>query len=373
MKKIIFMVFCLLLLLPIQSKANNVNHIITDKTQKCKIHYLSSTPKKMWYIKTDNDCPDGWVEGFANVQLFDLFDTEVMTISGFFKQGYWWEQFTPLENLVSYESLDEDTKTLSFLIDTDKPSNTQYLALFRSTKQKDRAYSAFSMCQKEAYFLVVHPYAEDFKNSAFQGRIFKQLRQEAQILCPKIQHLIIFGSTFSQMPSNNCVFRADMDLTSGQTNLRYRQPSPDIQSDKPSELRKEKSETIVAITSSPTTTIHADYGAKIPTTNPKTGIQKNKSPQPWDYTAYNYSAIDLALLAKITPQPIQGKAVMHIASVALDGTGFVDQPYPILLQRAIDLKPGWAIVHGTFSIQDEKVIVNPLTIYPCTQEWCHEK
>ena len=373
MKKITVIILFIFLIFPLKTRATNANHIITDKAQKCKIHYLSSTPKKMWYIKTDNDCPNGWVEGFANVQLFDLFDTEVIAISGFFKQGYWLEQFTHLEKPMFYSSLNEDTKTLSFLIDTDQPSNTQYLALFRSTREKDRAYSSFFTCKKEAYFLVVHPYTEDFKNPAFQGRIFKQLRQEAKILCPDIQRLIILGVTTTQTPSTNWIFHADMDLTTGQTNLRYRQSAADEKNDKPSELRKEKAEPIVSITSSPTTIIHADYGIQTPKTNSEIVTSKNKSSQLWDYTDYNYSALDLALLAKITPQPIQGKAVMHIASVSLDGTGAVDQPCPILLQQAIDLKPGWVKVQGSFSIQNDKIIVKPLTIYPCTQEWCHEK
>ena len=64
---------------------------------------------------------------------------------------------------------------------------------------------------------------------------------------------------------------------------------------------------------------------------------------------------------------------MHISSIALDGTAFVDKPCPAILQHTTDLKPGWAQVQGTFSTQENKLIVKPLTVYPCIREWCHEK
>ncbi|MBP5343836.1 MAG: hypothetical protein J6Y85_02020 [Alphaproteobacteria bacterium] len=373
MKKWTIILLYSFLIFSFQAQAKNTDHVITDKEQKCKIHYLASTPKKMWSIKTDADCPNGWVEGFANVHLFDLFNTEVLAISGFFKQGYWLDQFTPLDSLISYGPLDEHTKAISFLLDTDPASNTQYLALFRSIQNKDRAYPAFSMCQPDAYFAIIHPQSEDFKNPAFQGRIFKKIRQEAHTLCPNVKRIIILGQTAIQSTYDNWVFHADMDLTTEQANLRYRQPLPNIKEEEPSELRTEESEPIVTITSSDKTHIHADYNPHASLVTKNTNTATETSTQLWDYTGYNYSAQDLALLAKITPQPIQGKAVMHITSVALDGTGLVDQPCPILLLHTPNLKPGWANVQGTFAIQDNELIVKPLTIQPCAQEWCHEK
>ena len=370
MKKILYIIFYLLLGLSTQAQAVNTDHIIEDKAQRCKVHYLSSTPKKMWYIKTDNTCPNGWVEGFDNVHVFDLFDTPKEVLSCFFKNGYCLNQFISVDQEAQYGSLSPTIKTLSLLIETDAPSNTQYFALLRSNLEKDGSYSPFSLCYPDAYFLVAHPQAEDFKNTAFQGRLFKQIHQKVRSLCPKVQDVTILGATSSKLNGSDWIFKGSMNLKTGQADLRYRTPSLTTTENEPNELRKEKSETVLSVTSSENNSIRADYS---PTANDAPRKEAIKNAQPWDYTSYNYSASDLALLAQIAPQAVQGQTIVYIKSVALDGTGIVDKPIPIRLVQAKDLKTGWAKIKGLFSIQDDQLVVKPLTVIPCSQEWCHEK
>jgi len=373
MKKFLLIFLYLLVGFSFSAHATNHNHIIADKTDKCKIHYLAPTTKKLWYIQTDNTCPNGWVEGFSDVELFDLFDTKKETVSCFFKQGYCLDQFVKLETVHKYGTLEPSTKTLSFLTDTDTPSDTQYFALFRSEPTKTGVYPAFSLCRPNAYFLVVHPQAEDFKNTAFQGRIFKQIHQTALHLCPHASELVILGALTANANGNDWIFRADMDLSKETTDVRYRTVTPEVsKSNKPDELRTEQSEVVVSVTSSSPNTIRAEYGTPRPQPTPQSP-PTDQTDQSWNYTNYNYSILDLAILANIAPQPIQGKAIVHIASIALDGTGTVDKPAPAILSQATDVKPGWARIQGLFTIQNNQLMIKPLSVKHCSQEWCHEK
>ena len=273
----------------------------------------------------------------------------------------------------SYENPTTDTQTLSFLVNEDSESNTSYLALVKSVRLKDRSYPALTLCQKEVVFLVAHSQIEDFKNSVFQGRIFKQVRAEANVLCPTTKRIILLGVPTVKSDGSDWTFNADIDLISGQTNLRYR-PLSIFQENVsvPTELRKEKTEVLVSV--QPTSEgVITQYNPDDIKSLSHVPVASTNTQIPWNYSHKNYSIADLTLLARIARQPIQGQSIIHISTVALDGTAFVDAPVPILISGTQDIKPGWANLQGIFTIQEDKLVIKPIIITPCQKEWCNEK
>ena len=221
---------------------------------------------------------------------------------------------------------------------------------------------------------MAHHDPSAFKNPVFQSLIFKKIRSEARILCPDSQQLVILGVTDRNSDGQDWFLRADMNLASGQTNLRYHSlASSEEKNNKPNELRQEKAENLVAVHPTEQGRLDMDYNPQLSNDTPKPLYDRPAATTlPWDYTSKNYSVLDFALLARIATRPVQGQAIVHINSVALDGTGFIDKPITMLLSGAPDLKPGWVRVKGMFNMENDKLVLHPLVLTTCQQEWCDE-
>ena len=144
-KKLIVLTICLYASIV---QAGLDDQIISNPENTCKIHYLSQNTKKLWSIQTTAECPDGWVEGFTSVRVFNAFGNEVETLVGFFKNGYLLDKFVNLDTVVARGNPAKNEQTLTILIDTDQESHVEYLALTRAKMSDKGVYSTFSLCKK---------------------------------------------------------------------------------------------------------------------------------------------------------------------------------------------------------------------------------
>ena len=76
----------------------------------------------------------------------------------------------------------------------------------------------------------------------------------------------------------------------------------------------------------------------------------------------------LNVQSKLTNKPAQGRVIVHIQSVDLDGSAWVDMPQKVQLKYHPHLKIGWAIVQGYF-YKNQMQVSN---IQFCNQEWCND-
>ena len=88
---------------------------ISTEDKTCAIHYLTSKTKYNWTIKVSpKSCKEGWVDGLAEVQLYTPTKQLSETLSGFFSQGYWLDNFPSIDKIVERSSPFDKTQVLSF-------------------------------------------------------------------------------------------------------------------------------------------------------------------------------------------------------------------------------------------------------------------
>ena len=347
--------FVLLLLTSVMAQAGLDEFVISTEDKTCSIHYLTNRTKYNWTIKVKaSSCKDGWVDGDADVQLYSPTKQLMETLSGFFSQGYWLDNFPPVKQIIERGSPAEHIQSLSFLLGKDEEADITYVGQLRAVQPENRTYSAFQGCP-DFRVLVVVPEGDVFQNPAFQNKIAEQGVKYARFYCPTIEVVALFGAT--SMYSPKIIFQMQVDpATEEKEIIPVSEKKQDLDK-KPLELRTEETDVLLSVEPSEEDKTIVSYIPKTDSLSQEENISKD---------VQRMVLGDMRILSNVSGQSVLGKTVVHINQVLLDGTGLTDLPEEIQLKYYPNLKTGWAVVKGDFKAG----VMRVFDVQFCKQEWC---
>ena len=328
--------------------------IISNEDKTCAIHYLTTKTKFNWTIKVDTkNCKNGWVDGYASVQLYSPRKEQMETLTGFFNEGYWTDTFPATGQVIERTSPEERTQSLSFLLGKDEEANITYIGQLRAVQPEARPYSAFQGCPDLRILIVVQK-REIFQNIAFQDRIVQQGLKWAHQYCSAPDILALFGATTPTQPE--IIFQMQVDtITGDRTIISPVSTQKNNEENKPSEIREEKADVLLSVEPQ-------EENASVSYT-PSLVAHSPKTPET---TKEKEILSHLQILSKIKGTPVKGRIAVHIHKVSLDNTAITDLPEKIELLYHPNMKEGWAVVEGV--LNEGKMQVS--SIQSCQQEWC---
>lgn len=348
-----------LMLFPITCHAGLDEVVLSDKSKKCAIRYLTKKQMNNFYIKTKKDCSDGWVQGYNSVELYDGKNQQTEVLNGFFMDGYWLGFLPAKAHVLNRTTPSENVQALTFIMDEDDEEDITYVVQLRSVQSDSGLYTAFQGCPIFR-LLVVAQKKELFDNEAFQEKISQSALSYAKKLCAKLETIAVFGATKTDAQASDIVFQMHIDAdTKEKTIVSSSDDFTDSAITRPIELRQQKSEILLSVIPE-SDGLNVQYGVPLPT--PKK--EKNKKELSLPITSLSH----LDVQSRITEKAVLGKAVVHIDKINLDGTAQTDLPQTITLKYHPKLKIGWAIVQGMFyqnQMQVSDIIV-------CKKEWCSD-
>ena len=350
--------FFLMLLFPCFCWAGLDEIVLHSENKKCAIRYLTSNPIKGQNVRITKECPDGWLQGYSSVEIDTPQYQTKETLTGFFMDGYWLGAFPAHGHVQDRTNPEKNVQALTFVLDTDKETDITYLAQLRATQSENHFYGPFTGCPIFR-LLVVAPDISLFENEVFQEKIAKQALAYAKRLCSKLETIAIFGTNKINARAPDIVFQMQIDAENEKRTLVPL--SNDFQNtdiNEPIELRPQSGEILLSV--EPTDeklTIHYGKMHDLP-------IPQTEKKIPPALTSLNH----LNIQSKLTNTPAKGRVIVHIQSVDLDGSAWVDIPQKVQLKYHPNLKIGWAIVQGYFYKNQMQVS----DIQFCDQEWCND-
>ncbi len=334
----------------------------------CKIHYLTSKQKSLWTIDVDKSyCKDGTINGFTAVTIKDSLNRPIETLKGFFHQGYWLSDFTNPINEYYRFSPDDNVQDFIYKTGQDQDLRLTYYLVARAKREDGQNYPAFISCSETPILLVAHEPTADFKKSLFQNAVLKATQTHLLQLCPKAHQLQILGLSPSQLNTENSLFQANVNFEQEAVTINYTEPVNKDAIPKPTELRHENGENILTIRPAEKGQISSSYingeeKTLSPTKEPK--IKKREDLK---------SAVDLALVSKITGTEIDGKTIVFVDHINEHQMGVITIPLTLLIRTQTAISPGWYIIQGKFSYDGENTIIQLTSAEPCQKEWCFDE
>lgn len=333
--------------------------VLRSEDQKCAIHYLTTDPIKGQTIKINKECSDGWLQGYSSVEIDTPQYQAKETLTGFFMDGYWLGSFPAHGHVQDRSNPQENIQALTFILDTDKDANITYLVQLRSI-QENNIYGPFTGCPIFR-LLVVTPDTQLFENEVFQEKISNQATNYAKHLCADLDTVAIFGTNKINARAPDIIFQMQIDIeTNERTILPPQSDYQDSDINEPIELRSQSAEVLLSVEPTDEKLI-VRYG----------NSQKDLLPFPEKKTSPKLpltSLNHLNIQSKLTNEPAQGRIIVHIQSIDLDGSAWVDMPQNVQLKYHPNLRVGWAIVQGRFYKNQMQVS----DIQFCKQEWCDD-
>lgn len=349
-----------ILLLPTVSQAGLDEVVLRSADETCAIRYLTDQSMKGWYIETNQNCPDGWVNGYSKINIYNPQKELKEILTGFFLAGYWLDRFPAKGELQDRTNPSENVQALTFIADTDTEDNTTYLVQLRAERPQNRIYGPFQGCPIFRLLVVVKD-KNLFQNEAFQEHLATKASAYAQRFCTNLETIAVFGATKKNARVPDILFQMQIDPETNEKTLV--DPSNDLQEsdlNEPIELRRQSGEILMSVEPNESDLL-IQYGNK--------ERPKIKDPVPVNTPKEDLtSLVHLNIQSQLTNHPTQGRVIVHINSIGLDGSASVDLPQPVLLKYHPHLKIGWAVVQGYF--YQNKMQVNEITF--CQKEWCSD-
>ena len=351
-----FWVFGLALWIPLAGWAGLDETVLYSADKKCAVRYLTPTPKTGWTIETHQNCSNGWVNDYATVHILGPDHQVKEILKGFFLDGYWLDRFPAKGTLQDRTNPQENVQALTYVMNTDEEEVT-YLVQLRAERPEKSIYSAFKGCPVFR-LLAITKNRDLFQNEAFQEHLAQKALAYAGRLCAELETVAVFGATRPDARANDIVFQMQIDPKTKEKNIIPL--SMDFQNsdiNEPLELRRESGTVLLAVTADPEQQ-KIEYNPPAPPSVQTVSPPKKTMPLT--------SLMHLNAQSRLTDQPAQGRIIVHINDILLDGSAQVDLPEPVLLKYHPRLKIGWAIIRGYF--YKNQIQVNEITF--CQQEWC---
>ncbi len=353
-----FFLLFIICLLPHICLASLDEVILYSLDKKCAIRYLTKSPLKTQTIHTNNPCPDGWVQNYATVEINDSKNKISETLSGFFLDGYWLGAFPARGHVQDRANPQENTQTLTFILDTDKDAEITYLIQLRA-QEENRTYGPFMGCPVFRFLVVIHD-KQLFENEVFQEKIATNATNYAKRFCSQLDTIAVFGATQLNAQTSDIIFQMQIDPhTNEKIIIPMTTLSPKESTNQPIELRQQSAKTLLSVIPQKEN-ILVKYGQL----NTPTLVHPISDSQPIPLTSLNH----LIVQSKLLKEPAVGRMIVHIQSLNLDGSAWVDLPQPALLKFHPKLKIGWAVIQGR--LYQNQIQVSD--IHFCKQEWCSD-
>lgn len=194
--------------------------------QNCKIHYLTHKETNGWHIQTDTTyCPNGWLQGYANVTVMDAFNRPVEQLFGYFSRGYWTgkTQLNPVE--IKRSSEEYGVQKATFEIGRDVTSDITYIGQMTTRKDGENGnYGPFEVCAPFR-ILAVTPHKALFRNPHATQVILDDAVKQTRMICTGEKRILFFASTVPEPKQEDIFFYADINLESGKTYIKRNRTS----------------------------------------------------------------------------------------------------------------------------------------------------
>ena len=189
-------VVCFLFLSP-AVKANPLpvkDNLITTDTKNCGIHYLTQGNTTGWRL-TDviGKCPDNFLNGSGSATIRNAFGQELITLNGYWTQGYWTGSESVPVILKNIRNDDPDHQTLIFHMGQDKHIGAFFLGKMTANRQEDGSFTPFKACAP-ANVLAVTDRTDIFEDELLQQELITSVLSRVKAVCPKLESINLYGS-----------------------------------------------------------------------------------------------------------------------------------------------------------------------------------
>lgn len=197
--------------------------------QKCRINYLTDKNTKGWYITVSSEnCPDGLLNGYAEVTVYDAFSRPSEQIYGYFTNGYWTGDVDLKRRSLKRSSEEYGIQKAVFEITRDTSSNITYIGQMTSRRNARDVYTSFEICDPFRV-LAVTPHMALFKNPHATQAILDDVIKHTREICPAEKRILFFSATTDHPLPKDIVFYADINLETGKTYIkRNKALHPDV-------------------------------------------------------------------------------------------------------------------------------------------------
>ena len=394
-------VLCLIMVLglidPAIAEDRLRDELITTPDRSCGIHYLTQGNTIGWYLtEVEGSCISGLLDGRGHVTLRDAFGKIVRDIDSFFTQGYPTKSAYKGIHLKTLWLSDTPAQSLVFDLGTEEQLNIRYLGKMAAVQQPDGTYSSFDACHP-AVVLAMTPDLDLFEDESIQQELINSVLNRITPVCSDANQIYFYGSSKDNPENKDIAFFADIDLENSHIKVRRLPSSPrirDILSNPseaadvpiPKEIRRETGLPVVQITPvKPEVRSLPPQGAVTETAQPKkdevfspiSAQAQAQPPQPSEPiiipqpiptispTSDTVTQVTqpesppeaspswddvpaLLTAARLLKQPVEGKALIHIARFDATGLALTDRPVALRV-KGDNLPLGWVMVQGTFS------------------------
>ena len=371
-KEILTMVFILSATVGVQ--ASGVRDVVLSTTDRtCSIHYLTHGNTTGWFLTdVEGDCSSGNLSGEGSVVVLDAFGNIEEQLIGYFNQGYW-TGIEPIQVPLKTLLLNHDSEEqfLTFDLGGEKRLDIQYLGKMTSTRRSDKTYGPFLTCDP-VRILAVTTDTDLFIDESVQQNLISSVVQRARAICPQSMQIQFYAADKDNPQEEDIFFFADIDLEAKHVKVR-RIPTVSktrkvIQiKEKNISLEAEEESLVVSESQHPTKNdVEEITNLSIPTEKKETvlpvldidtEIQLDKIPH-------------LLTASRLLKQPVDGKALVHVAYFNDIGEAVVDKPVSLKVKGS-GLSLGWGILSGDFiylqptgKLNDVRGMVNVLSFVP---------
>lgn len=375
------------------------DELLTTTDRSCAVHYLTHQNTTGWYLtEVEGECPYGVLDGYGSLAVRNAFGKVVDQRNGMFAQGYWMGTDPMRVTLKSLFLGDLEEQTLVYQLGDDKQLNIRYLGTSKAVRRSDKSYGPFLGCNP-ARILAVTPDTSIFEDESIQQDIIQSVIRRVQNVCSEPDKIYLYASKKENPENADVAFFADISLAEQQIKVR-RLPSSsrtrnilaigseDDNKPRPREIRHETGLPVVQVTPvKPTAPISRTenpvldiplktdstkdtvtpinpaqilkHQVQIPTGpsvktdffNDDTTIQPPVLTDPPPSVPIDANHLDevphLLTASRLLGQPVDGKALVHIARFDNDGSVLIDEPVA-LRAKGSRLSLGWGIAEGEF-------------------------
>ena len=272
--------------------------VLEDAHSGCRLRYLTAKNTRGWSMDVmGKACPDGWVDGRADIRVFDAFVRPQQTLSGSFTHGYWTGD-DALNAPSQPQRLSSESGVQSLIYPLE--SGTPGLSLWgkADARLENGVYSAFQACRPAQVFILT----SDMGNFIHVGRrekLFADVVKKMRPVCAALKKVVLTG--VRDKITDKAVFRGELDVMAGTSDIQL-----------------------------------------MPDDTPPAAEEVSPS----ESTAPAVSSVQALMTAsRILKKPVFGTAVVRVRLIGLDGVAQADKPLSLSVQGK-DLKTGWVRVSG---------------------------
>ena len=384
--KTVLLILLTLVAQPGQTKSLTES-LLTTPDKKCAIRYWSRENTDGWYLMPiAGSCPNGVLEGPGRVTIRNREGHVIHSLDASFVQGYpIGSQMIPYPLLGAFN--DKGNMTLTFDLGQDPASNIRF---FGRLTVPDLADYPFSPDTLQPLRILMQADRESlFYSEESQRRLVAEAINRGKPISAATSKMYLFGAVKSNPDRQDILFFAEADLSLNQVRVK-RRPQPrknETDIPFPKEIRQEAGVPVVRILPSVLDRPAPLSHTAIPTDQPTPLIDLKGAPEsvltPSDdgdvnpqilpltdesvpvrsdfsqptveaissRPALSEDALDkiphLLTSSRLLKQPVQGKALVHIARFNGAGQVIIDRPVS-LSAKGNGLSLGWGVAEGYF-------------------------